>query len=130
MALAWLLAVVVLMAYDPFDVGGGDDAGGSGSGGAGGADGGDGGVLPPGCLPGDSLEAIITGPDGSLRITPHHDDWEDVQWRGADAMAHHRTIYRDAVVPDITPPWLIMEPATHAFFDRESVRSTSDCKCK
>jgi len=130
MALAWLLAAVVLMAYDPFDMGGGDGVGGSGSGGAGGDDGGNGGVLPPGCLPGDSLEAIITGPDGSLRITPHHDDWEDVQWRGVDAMAHHRTIYRDAVVPDITPPWLIMEPATHAFFDRESVRSKYDYECK
>ena len=109
------------MAYDPFDMGGGEGASGSGGGGAGGADGGDSGVLPPGCLPGDSMEAIITGPDGSLRIMPHHDDWVDVQWRGADAMAHHRTIYRDAVIPDITPPWLIMEPATHAFFDREPV---------
>ena len=75
MALAWLLAMVVLMAYDPFDVGGADGASGSGGGGA---DGGDGGVLPPGCLPGDSVEAIITGTDGFLRIMPHHDDWEDV----------------------------------------------------
>ena len=79
---------------------GGDDTGGaSGSGGAGGD-----GVLPPGCLPGDSVKAIITGRDGSLRIMPHRDDWVDVQLRGADAMAHHRTIYRDAVIPDITPP--------------------------
>ena len=122
MALAWLLAMVVLMAYDPFDMGGSDSASGSGGGGAGGADGGDGGVLPPGCLPGDFVEAIVTGPNGSLRIMPHHDDWVDVQWRGADASAHHRTIYRDAVVSDIMPPWLIMEPATHAFFDRQTVR--------
>ena len=81
MALAWLLAMVVLMAYEPFDVGGGDDASGasgSSGGGAGDADGGDGGALPPDYLPGDSVEAIITGPDGYLRITPHHDDWEDV----------------------------------------------------
>ena len=106
------------MAYDPFDVGG---ANGSGCGCAGSADDGDGGAFPPGCLPGDSLEAIITGPDGSLRIAPHHDDLEDVQWRGADAMAHHRTVYWDAVVPNIEPAWLIMEPATHIFFDRQTV---------
>jgi len=123
MALAWLFAMVVLMAYDPFDVegGGGDTGGASCSGGAGGAGGGDG-VLHPGCLPGDSVEAIITGPDGSLRITPHHDDWEDVQWRGADALAHHHIIYRDAVVLDIESVWLIIELAIHIFFDRHAVR--------
>ena len=60
------------MAYDPFDMEGGDDTGGAD--GTGDEDG----ALPPGCLPGDYVEAIITGPDGSLRITPHHDDWEDV----------------------------------------------------
>ena len=119
MALAWLLEIVVLMAYDPFDMGGGSDTGGaSGSGGAGGGDG----ALPPSCLSGYSVVDIITRPDGSLRITPYYDDWEDVQWRGVDASAHHRTIYRDAVVPDIEPAWLIMEPATHIFFHRQTVR--------
>ena len=47
------------------------------------------------------MEAIIIGPNGSLCIAPHHDDWEDVQWRGDNAVAHHRAVYRDAVVPDI-----------------------------
>ena len=112
------------MAYDPFNVGGGDGAGdASGSGGSGGGDGAGGGVLPSGCLPGDFVEAIITRPDNSLRITPHHDDWEDVQWRRADASAHHRTVYRDALIPDIELAWLIMEPATYIFFDRHTIRS-------
>lgn len=73
MAFAWLLAVLVMMALDRFDVGSGHD-----NGGPSGEDRGT--ELPLRCLPGDSLEAIIARLDGSLRVAPHHDDWEGVQW--------------------------------------------------
>lgn len=70
MTLSWLLAMLVKMTFDPYDVGGGD----------GHVDGspvvGDqqGVELPPGCLLGDSVEAIIIGLDGSLCIAPYHPD--------------------------------------------------------
>lgn len=57
-----------------------------------------GGDYQPGCLSDDSIEAIIIGPDGSLHITPHHDDWEDVPWQRAKGTTYRRIIYWDSVV--------------------------------
>lgn len=99
MALAWLLAMVVMMAYDPFNMGGGGKGGLSGAGGS------DGGKLPPDCLSGDSM-----GPCASLCI-----------------MMTGRICHGGGLMPlcwvqgcsdlDIEPAWLIMEPVTHLFFD-------------
>ena len=44
-----------------------------------------------------------------------------MDWQAPDAVAYRRVVYQDAVVPDIEPLWLIIEPATHLFFDRHAV---------
>lgn len=99
MALSWLLAVLILIALDLFNIGSGDghDEGVLSGGEHQGTQ------LPPGCLLGDSSEAIITGADRYVRIAPHHDDYEGVDWRGVDDATNRRGIYQDAVVLPIEP---------------------------
>lgn len=48
----------------------------------------------------------------------------------ADAVAHRHARYGDAVVPDIEPALLIIEPTIHLFFDRYMVHSNLLSKCK
>ncbi|KAM7473680.1 hypothetical protein LguiB_020923 [Lonicera macranthoides] len=74
------------------------------------------GLFIPDRLEGDQEEVTFTDAQGVLRCSPHHDDWEDLDWYDEDGVDRGRAvIYRDitraAPVPDV--PWLLMEPASH-----------------
>ncbi|KAM7461233.1 hypothetical protein LguiA_029354 [Lonicera macranthoides] len=81
--------------------------------------------VQPDRLEGDQDEVTFTDAQGVLRCSPHHDDWEDLDWYDDDGVNRGRAvIYRDitraAPVPDV--PWLLMEPSSHEIRRRSLVR--------
>ena len=77
-------------------------------------------------LQGDQVDVVVTTAEGRVVCTPHHDDWDGVDWEaplGADGAVHH-SLYRDVTshVFGEGHEWLLMEPAAHEIRRRHRVR--------
>ncbi|KAM7519705.1 hypothetical protein LguiB_018667 [Lonicera macranthoides] len=70
----------------------------------------------PDRLEGDQEDVTFIDAHGVLRCSPHHDDWDVLDWNREDGMDHNSSVvYQDMTraVPVPAVPWLFMEPVSH-----------------
>lgn len=74
-------------------------------------------------LDGDQEESTFTDEHGIRRCNSHHDDWDDIDWQGADRPSRGRHLIYHDMSPNVSSvhPWLLMEPASHEISNQTQV---------